>query len=137
MTIKKNLSICLILFLSLIRADLNGQVQLGLYSYSEFFSSPNQSYGELKSVFRSYNKSNFSSRFGISINYKINNKFRISIGGQIVNRDFDCNCVNSILRLSTVYYIGDSICELQLKAKDRILQVPLSIEYSFFSKNKL
>jgi hypothetical protein len=131
-------NVVIIVFLMAIncKTSLNGQVKLGLFSHSEFFYSPNESYDTLKSFYRGYNKSNFSSNFAFSISYQLNSKLGISAGIQRVNRTFDCDCVNTIARMSTVYYIGNSSCELQLKATYRILQFPLSIKYSFSSNNQ-
>lgn len=136
MTVKQWLIACSVSFFCLAKTTLNGQVKLNVFSHSEFFYSPNESYDTLKSFYRGYNQSNFSSNLGVSINYKLNDKLSISIGAQRVNRTFDCDCVKIIRRLSDVYYIGDNPCELRLKAKYKILQLPLSIKYSFPTSNK-
>lgn len=136
MILNKFFLACLVSFFCLAKTTLNGQVQLNLFSYSEFFYSPNQSYDDLKSFYRGYNKSNFSSNLGISIDYKINRQFSISVGLQRVNRRFDCNCVNVIISKSNYYYVGDSACVLKSNAEERILQIPLSVKYSFPSQSE-
>jgi hypothetical protein len=115
---------------------LEAQVQLGLFSYSEFFYSPNESYHKEKLYINGYNKSNVSSLLGISLSYQINDKFSLSVGGQRINRDFDCNCINTIISISNIHSLGKSNCLLQLKATYKILQVPLSAKYTFRSNDK-
>lgn len=118
------------------KTTLNAQVELGLFSYSEFFYSPSQSYGDLKSFYDGNNKSNYSSHLGMFIDYKINRQFSISVGLQRINRQFDCDCVNVFISKSNFYYVSDDVCVLQSKSKDKILQMPLSVRYLFPSKNK-
>ena len=131
-------SIIIVVFLMTItcKTNLNGQVKLGLFSHSEFFYSPNESYDTLKSFYKGYNKSSFSSNLGIAINYRMSDRISIAVGLQRANRQFDCDCVNAIARIGTVYYIANSSCELRLKAKYKILQMPLSIKYSFPTEDK-
>ncbi len=135
MKIDKILAVCFIAFFSFANTNLSGQIKLGLFSHSEFFYSPNESYDSLKSFYDGYNKTNFSSHLGMSIGFKINERISISVGVQRVNRAFDCDCVNRISQLRDIYYVSDSSCLFYLRATYRILQIPLSIKYSFPSKN--
>jgi hypothetical protein len=135
MTINKFLVACLILFFSLIKTDVNGQVQLGLFSYSELFYSPNKSYTDLKSFYNGYNKSNVSSHLGISIAYRINKRFNISLGFQRVNRQFNSDCISVFIGKSNFYYVGDNSCVLKSRSEDKMLQIPLSVKYLFPSRN--
>jgi hypothetical protein len=116
---------------------LEAQVQLGLFSYSEFFYAPKESHYGAKTIKTGYNKSNLSSSLGISFKYKINNKFSIYIEGQRINRDFDCDCINVIVSLSNIYYIGTSPCDLQLASTYKIFQIPMLVSYSFPTNGKI
>jgi hypothetical protein len=117
-------------------SHLKAQVRIGLLSHSESFYSPNESLDGAKSFGSGYNKFNFSSKLGVTIGYKINKRFSILVGGQLVDRKFDNDCIKVIMLLSNVYKLSDSTCSLGLKATYKFFQLPLSIKYSFESNNE-
>jgi hypothetical protein len=135
MKVNKYLIVCFFLFF-MTKSYLNGQIQLGLFSYSEFLHSPNGSNLGQKSFNTGYNKYNFSSLMGMSIGYKLDDKFSVFLEIQRVNRYFDHSCVNSALLKDFAYYISDTSCKYKLKAEYKILQVPISVRYSLPSINK-
>jgi hypothetical protein len=125
------------LFFLMCKYTAIGQVQFGLYSYSESFYSPNESFTKVRTYETGYNKSNFSTQFGGYLSFKITNLLSISVGVQKIKRRFDCDCINVTRYRDNAYYISDSSCLFKLRSKYRIIQIPLSAKYLLSSQNKL
>jgi hypothetical protein len=135
---KKNTvsSIVICLFL-IFCTHLQAQIRLNLFSYSDFFHAPNESFEKIRSFSTAVNKFNFSSQMGASIDFQFNDKLNIILGIQKARQYFDCDCVGSIHSKDFEYVILSSNCLYQSKTEYNMIQIPLSLSYSFLPNQKM
>ncbi|MBL7814986.1 MAG: hypothetical protein JNL70_08250 [Saprospiraceae bacterium] len=116
---------------------LFGQIGVSVFSYAELFHSPNESYKGQKSYQTGYNKINFSyQNYGVTINYKINKTLNANIGIQKTDRYFDCDCIDAIINRDVFYFVSSTSHRYKVAAIDKIIQIPLSLSYTFREYNK-
>lgn len=133
---KKNIACFISSYLFLIANNLIGQVEFNLFSYSEFFHAPNESYGQEKSFDWGVNKLNFSFNIGGSFNYSLNDKLNIKMEFQKNQRTFDCDCIGWVISQASYYAIVPPPCSYKLRTNYNQLQLPLSIRYELFANQK-
>jgi hypothetical protein len=125
---KKNTFILLWSCLLMLCKHATAQLHLNVFSYSEFFYTPNANHSKQK-IFHPTN-------IGLSIAYDFNRQWSLALGAQHVQRRFDWDCVRIGYGRTWFFIFNPDTCQYKLQVVSNEIQFPVSIIYSFRSSKE-